>query len=104
MRLEKTSLLIPVWAVCSSAFANPVTCTYGDLARKIEVVYSTPGQPVPCEVIYDKSAEGSIETLWQANNESGYCEAKATGLIERLSGMGWQCEPETPLVEDAPEG
>ena len=73
------------------ASANPVTCLSGDLTRKIEVVYANPGQAVPCEVIYDKSAEGSIETVWRANFEAGYCEARAMSLVEKLSSLGWTC-------------
>jgi hypothetical protein len=80
-------LLLPVAAV-----ANPVTCEYGELSRTIEVVYSAPGQPVPCEVIYDKSAEGSMASLWRANVEAGYCEARAAELIAKLEGFGWRCE------------
>ena len=90
-------------ATAGTALANPVTCRYGELSRKIEVVYSNPGQPVPCEVIYDKTAEGTIETLWRANNEAGYCEAQAAGLIEELQGMGWRCDTE-PLAEAISEG
>ena len=78
------------------AAANPVACTNGEFSRTIEVVYSDPGQSVPCEVIYNKSAEGSIETLWRADNESGYCEARAADLVEKLKGLGWECdEPPT---------
>lgn len=89
----------------ATAAANPVVCTFGDLERTIEVVYSDPGQPVPCEVIYDKSGEGSIETLWRANAEANYCEAQAAGLIERLTGFGWSCETPTtdPGPTEAPE-
>ncbi len=82
--------------------ANPLICTYGELSRKIEVVYADPGHPVPCEVIYDKSAEGSIETLWRAYNEAGYCEARAAGLVETLTGMGWQCIAPSNAPSNAP--
>ncbi len=75
----------------ATVLANPVTCRLGDLERGIEVVYSAPGQAVPCEVIYDKSAEGSMETLWRAYNEAGYCEEKAAGLAAKLTGLGWHC-------------
>ena len=75
----------------SPALANPVSCENGELRRRVEVVYSDPGQAVPCEVIYDKSDEGSIEALWRANNSAGYCEVKAEGLIEKLRSMGWRC-------------
>ncbi|TNF88514.1 MAG: hypothetical protein EP301_04760 [Gammaproteobacteria bacterium] len=89
--------------IAGQAMANPVACTYGDLSRKIEVVYSNPGQPVPCEVIYDKSAEGTIETLWRASNEAGYCEAQAAELADKLSGMGWQCAADEGSMTDISE-
>ena len=107
MKLLTLSTAVVSAALASQSLANPVTCSYGDLVRKIEVVYSHPGQPVPCEVIYDKSAEGSIETLWRADDEAGYCEAQAAGLADRLAGMGWQCAAEAntgpaqaPLSDD----
>ncbi|MFV2089686.1 MAG: hypothetical protein ACC642_03440 [Pseudomonadales bacterium] len=77
---------------CSTgALANPTRCEYGELSRIIEVVYSDPGQPLPCEVIYNKSEEGSIESLWRADNEVNYCEDRVVGLIEKLEGLGWTC-------------
>lgn len=89
-------------ALPTAALANPVTCEYGDLVRKIEVVFSDPGQAVPCEVIYDKSAEGSIASAWQANHEAGYCEARAADLVAKLEGLGWRCTEETG--RELPEG
>lgn len=83
--------LLGLLVVSTPALANPVTCSQGELSRTIEVVYSDPGQPVPCEVIYDKSAEGSIESLWRAGTESGYCELKAESLKQKLEGLGWSC-------------
>ena len=68
-------------------------CTYGALTRNIEVVYSDPGQPVPCEVIYNKPMESSVQALWRANNEAGYCESQAEALIDKLSNFDWRCEP-----------
>ncbi len=96
MKLLTLGTALVTAVLTNQVLANPVTCSYGDLSRTIEVVYSDPGQPVPCEVIYDKSAEGTIETLWQANNEAGFCEAQARALAAKLSGMGWQCEAEVP--------
>ena len=91
MKNLTAAVLIAFSTLSVPALANPLICTYGDLTRRIEVVYVDPGAPVPCEVIYDKSAEGSIETLWRANNEAGYCEDRAAALAEKLSGMGWHC-------------
>ena len=101
MKALTLSTVLIITAFVGQALANPISCTYGDLSRKIEVVYSDPGQSVPCEVIYDKSAEGTIETLWRANNEAGYCEARAAGLADKLSGMGWQCTSDADTAADA---
>jgi hypothetical protein len=80
-------------ALSQAGLANPVQCAYGALTRNIEVVYSDPGQPVPCEVIYNKSMESSVETLWRAHSKAGYCEAQAEALIDKLRNFGWRCEP-----------
>ena len=86
-------------SVASPALANPVSCSYGDLSRQIEVVYSDPGQAVPCEVIYNKQSEGTQQSLWRANNEAGYCEARAAEFIEKLEGWGWNCEADSGDAE-----
>lgn len=94
-----------VCALPNTALANPVTCTFAELSRRIEVVYVEAGQAVPCEVIYDKSGEGSIETLWRADNKPGYCEAQAAGLAERLAETGWSCstEPDGSGAAESPD-
>ena len=84
-----SALLLSTWA--DIAAANPISCTQGELNRTVEIVYAEPGQPVPCEVIYAKPAAGTIELLWQAMNEAGYCEQQAADLIEKLEGSGWHC-------------
>ena len=52
-------------------------CFNGELVRRVEIVYET-GVAVPCEVHYykDTEAPGEREVLWNAYNESGYCETK----------------------------
>ncbi len=89
-------------AVPGLGSANPVTCEQGGLIRKVVVVYANPGQALPCEVIYDKSGEGSIETVWRSDYEAGYCEARAMELVEKLNGAGWLCAstPETDTADD----
>ncbi len=83
--------------VCTPALAiaNPTQCTNGNLHRTVEVVYSDPGQPVPCEVLYNKPNAGTQESLWQANNEAGYCEDRAREFVGKLEGMGWTCSAAT---------
>ena len=95
------SLLAASWSAAS--LANPTQCSYGALTRNIQVVYSDPGQPVPCEVIYNKSMESSVATLWRATSEAGYCEAQAEALIEKLSGFGWRCEATPAVAAELPE-
>ena len=70
--------------------ASTTTCTNGSQERVISVVYLVDGQKVPCEVQYTKN--GETETPWSAQNEEGYCEAKAKELVEKQIGWGWSCE------------
>ena len=88
----------PVWAATE--------CTQDDLTRTISVVYSSPGQPLPCEVLYEKPDEGQTMTLWRARNEAGYCEARAAEFINKLVDLGWACsaaEAEAGLSEPTKE-
>lgn len=90
------TIILTVAAIISSvimsqsALADETTvCLYGGAERKISIVYDFPGQPVPCSVTYEKG-EG-IQTLWSAENEAGYCEAKAAEFIDKQRGWGWDC-------------
>jgi hypothetical protein len=80
-------------SIGTQAWANSTQCTNGGLTRSIEVVYSDPGQSVPCEVIYNKSAEGAGQhSLWRAGSEAGYCEAQAAAFADKLRDLGWNCD------------
>ena len=67
-------------------------CTNGDQVRRVEIVYET-GAAVPCEVHYykDTEAPGAREVPWNAQNQSGYSEARADELVATLRGSGWIC-------------
>lgn len=82
--------------------ADAYRCNNGNLERRVEVVYET-GGVLPCEVHYykDSEAPGSREVLWTANNEAGYCEARAAEFIERLRGFGWDCVAAAPDTAEA---
>ena len=95
--LLAATLLLGTWS--GAATANPTSCTQGNLTRTVEIVYAEPGQPVPCEVIYAKPAARTIEMLWQAMNEAGYCEQQAAGLIEKLERTGWRCSGQVDEVQ-----
>ena len=91
-RTIRILLCVAPLACAAGAAADATQCRMGDLSRSIEVVYTNPGQPVPCEVLYGKATQGTLETLWRARNEAGYCEAKAARLTGKLENLGWQCE------------
>ncbi len=88
---SRLALFAAATLAATSLVADPTECRLGDLARSVEIVYSAPGQAVPCEVLYRKAAEGTLETLWRATNETGYCEARADEFITKLESWGWTC-------------
>ena len=79
-------LLAPLNAV--AADNQTMHCQRADAVRVIEVVYPQ-GSALPCEVHYIKQGQSSV--LWQANNETGYCEQKAAEFVEKQRSWGWQC-------------
>lgn len=79
--------------LCASsvALANETyACSHGDMKREITVAYETADSTVPCEVTYTKE-DGSTQSLWQAQSETGYCEGKAEAFVEKQRGWGWEC-------------
>ncbi len=91
-------MLLPVAVV-----ADDVSCQFGDKTRRVEVHYSVPDQPVPCEVRYYKDTEspGEVQVLWNAQNEPDYCEARAGEFVATLSGWGWSCATVTAVDDSA---
>ena len=70
-------------------------CTYLDLVRRIEVVYTTQAK-VPCQVMYHKKStpadEWISQSVWNSQNETGYCEARAEEFISQHRDWGWACQ------------
>ncbi len=87
--------------VAGSAGADPVQCTQGDLVRKVSVIESRPGHPVPCEVRYNKVTEGDDQTPWRAEHDGTFCQDKAASLVTRLESLGWQCRTESNTLADS---
>jgi len=90
--LKKVTMFAAFTALFASSplFANErYVCTNGNQERTITVVYANAGDSVPCEVTYDKGM--GAESMWQANNEAGYCEEKAAAFVEKQRGWGWDC-------------
>lgn len=110
------SLLSLAAASVHAQSAQNWLCTFDNNERRIALDYLQSGQAVPCEVRYQRDNE-AWQTLWSANNEIGYCEAKAEEFIEQQQSWGWRCSLEMPqssepapvdpvepeLVTEAPE-
>ena len=112
MQGKKLAILLTLIApaIALAQGAQSYQCTYGDLERRVEILYET-SESGPCEVHYYKDSEspGDRQVLWSASNESGYCEARTEEFIAKLEGWGWDCdqsaaaepeaEPEAPPEE-----
>jgi hypothetical protein len=85
------AIAIPIVAAAQSS--DTYQCTMSGLTRRVEIAREG-DSPVPCEVLYfkDSEAPGERQVLWSAANDSGYCESQAQGFVERLEGLGWECE------------
>ena len=99
---------VPVLAFAQNE--NDYRCTLDGKVRRVEIVYET-GVAVPCEVHYYKETEapGERQVLWNARNESGYCETRTRDFVAQLESWGWACtgaasrEATEEVVEDAVE-
>ncbi len=69
--------------------SQSTTCRYNNEERKIEIIY-TQGAEVPCEVHYSKAS--GTQVLWSAQAETGFCETKAAGLVDKQKMWGWNCD------------
>jgi hypothetical protein len=77
------------------AAAEQYVCTYDNKVRKVRLNYPT-GHQVPCSVIYEKPTEdGSKKIMWEAQQQIGYCETKASEFTEYLRTNGWNCKKDT---------
>ena len=89
------------------AAAFEAECEYNSLTRSVQVVYSAAPERAPCEVMYRKHGQSEDDSeeksLWRAVNETGYCEAKARGFVDKLTSMGWACAVKAPGPEPVAE-
>lgn len=77
-----------------SAEKTEYTCTSGELVRRIVIEVGDISTSLPCEVVYwkDQEAPGERRVLWNARSDAAFCESKASGLADKLSGAGWSCD------------
>ena len=99
-RYSHLALAAALAAAAGPLWAN-TECTMNQRTRTVTVVYANPGQPVPCEVLYEKPAENQSMTLWRAKNEAGYCEARAAEFVSKLVDLGWACGERESAVPQA---
>ena len=83
--------LLSAFSLFSTAHADAWNCSNIDLVREVVIEYPE-GGAVPCDVVYKKSMEGfDDQILWNAMNEEGYCEQRASEFIVKLESWGWDC-------------
>ncbi len=106
--MKKIAVSVVLCLAPAIVFAQDITnyeCSVDELTRRVQIL-AEPGQAVPCEVHYYKVTEnpGEDQVLWSAQNEAGYCEAKAAEFVERLRGLGWTCRdagnPDAGMQDD----
>jgi hypothetical protein len=85
------TIILAVLTLPTTVSAESWICERGNVIREINVQRET-ANPAPCSVVYDKSSEGlGSNAVWTAQFDGAYCDAKANGLAEKLSGLGWSC-------------
>ena len=91
MKFHSVILFVTFYLCCFTVMAGEkYVCNNGDAKRVISVMYESALEPVPCEVQYDKG--DGAQTLWSAQAEAGYCEAKASEFVAKQESWGWSCE------------
>jgi len=77
-----------------AAEKSVISCTSGELVRRVVVEVGDINTSLPCEVVYwkDKEAPGVRRVLWNARSDPAYCDSQAAGLVDKLSTAGWSCD------------
>lgn len=122
VRMLTVLLAIALPGIAVAQDTGKYQCSHGELLRRVEIV-TEPGAEVPCGVHYYKDTEmpGQQQILWTAENDASYCARKASELVTKLEGWGWDCgqsvesgvdeevveellgETDTPEMADEPE-
>ncbi len=90
-KVEQATTAAPA-ATSGTGFTDTV-CTSGGNTRKVELISASAETKLPCEVHYKKETEqtGHNQVIYTANNDLGFCHAKAAAFVDKLTGMGWAC-------------
>ncbi|MEM9622764.1 MAG: hypothetical protein AAF993_14015 [Pseudomonadota bacterium] len=109
VRIGRQRWLIALLACAITPATQATLCSMDGMQRSINVIYSTPGQPLPCEVVYEKASAAedlsSAPTLrlWRAEHEAGFCESRAEEFVTKLRNLGWTCAVEETPITTMPE-
>ncbi len=99
MDTMKSTIAIIGLVLPMTAGAASWTCEHNNLIREVSID-SAGENTVPCSVNYTKITEGvDTQQLWSAQNEAGYCEARAEEFIAKLESWGWNCSQDPEPVE-----
>lgn len=95
-----TAAAVLLSSALSVSASEDFVCDNDGKKRIVSIVYQNEETPVPCEVRYDKG-EGE-QTLWTAQSEVGFCEARANEFMKKQESLGWSCEKfEVPAFNEA---
>jgi hypothetical protein len=96
MSTSKTATKTEAKTADADGMVSKTTCTHGanqnKLIRHIWVTQEN-AQGDDCKVHYEKEVEdpGQQKVLWRAKQDPDYCKEKATYLIDKHKGWGWEC-------------
>ncbi len=101
--LPATLLMTLSAASVEAAEKSESICTSGDVIRRVVVEVGDLNSSLPCEVVYwkDNEAPGVRRVLWNARSDAEFCDAKASGLVDKLATAGWNCDNNTGATDAA---
>jgi hypothetical protein len=77
------------WAEVDEAFL----CRNQERERRVELQHGERPDRLPCEVVYwrDFTRPGDGRTIWEAQNDYGFCIERTRDVVQRLQEGGWSC-------------
>ncbi|MGI9452198.1 MAG: hypothetical protein ACR2QH_16390 [Geminicoccaceae bacterium] len=73
-----------------------VTCVNSGTRYRVAIVREVPDRELPCSVQTFEHPIGlywmNWRVIWRAENQDGFCEAKALEWVDTRRGYGWKCE------------
>jgi hypothetical protein len=79
--------------------AQDVRCHRNELVRQVEVRFARDGDGLPCQVVWQDTAERS-QLVWRSESQRDFCTSKARELIHELIDRGWTCDARVSASSD----